>query len=212
MLFGGKKERQTEELIRRHAEVVGQVVGAMHRAATDYCGERPDFEKHAEAVMKGESEADEVRREVEQSLYDGAFMPIERGDYARLIERVDKVANQCEAVAQFMLLTRPICNPDVQRGLSEIMDVTVDCYAHVIKMFESFDEGRTVMEHANWIEVDERKVDKIFATVVSELFASKEDLARKIHVKMLFDRAAAISNRIEDASDVFSIIVSKRPT
>jgi predicted phosphate transport protein (TIGR00153 family) len=212
MLFGGKKERQVEELIHHHIERVGQVLNSMHRATGDYCAECMEFDGLAAQVMTGETEADEIRRDIERRLYDGAFMPIERGDYSRMVEAVDKVANQCEAVAQFLLLTRPELSDETKEGLIQIMDATLRCYQHIEGMFQKFEEGKTVMELAHKVEEEERNVDSLFAKIVSNLFESDLELARKIHVKMLLDRAAAISNRIEDASDCFLIIVSKRPT
>lgn len=211
MLFGGKKERQTEEYIRRHIDVVGEVISALHRTMQEYCEECTDFEVHGAQVLDKESEADGIRREIEQELYDGAFMPIQRGDYAALVESVDKVANQAEAAAQFMMLTCPELTPEVRDGLIDIMEATVRCYSHVSKMFENFEDGLTVMKAAHAVEEEEKNVDTIFAKRVSELFKSDIDLARKIHIKMALDRTAAISNRIEDASDRFCTVVSKRP-
>ncbi len=127
-----------------------------------------------------------------------------------LMESIDKIANQCEAVAQFMMLTCPKLSTEVKDGLVDIIEATVRCYSHVPDMFEKFDEGMTVMKLCHRVEEEERNVDKIYAIIVSQLFKPEADLAQKLHTKMLLDRAAAVSNRVEDASDRFSIIVSKR--
>jgi len=128
-----------------------------------------------------------------------------------MVEAVDKVANQCESVAQFLLLTRPELDADTQEGLVQIMEETVRGYVHISEMCEKFDEGKRVVQLAHLVEDSEKAVDRLFATIVRKLFQSDADLAQKLHVKMLLDRAAAISNRIEDASDCFLILVSKRP-
>ena len=210
-MFFGKKERQTEELIQRHFEVVGRVVILLRGAVDGYCKTCDEFDDLAKRVLAGESEADSVRRGIEGILYDGAFMPVQRGDYARMVEDVDKVANQCESVAQFLMMTRPEMDPDTKEGLCEIMDATVRCYSHIPEMFVRFDEGRKVIELSHKIEEEEQNVDDIFARVVTELFESDMDLAQKLHLKMLLDRAASISNRIEDASDRFCIIITSSP-
>jgi predicted phosphate transport protein (TIGR00153 family) len=211
MLFGGKKERLTEDLIKRHIEAVGDVIQSLHQAIKDYCTDCSEFETRAREVEKFESAADDLRREIEHQLYDGAFMPVQRGDYSRMVEAVDKIANQSEAVSQFLLLTRPELDEATIEGLGEIMDATTLCYKSIPQMFEQFDRGEVVNRLAHEIEDGESKVDELFARIVRDLFASDLDLARKLHIKLLLDRAAAVSNRIEDASDCFQILVSKRP-
>jgi uncharacterized protein len=211
MLFGGKKEREIEELFKRHIDKVGEVITSMHKAAQDYCTDCAEFDQRAKEVMQGESHADDMRREIEQRLYEGAFMPIQRGDYAAMVEKVDKIANQCEAVAEFLLLTRPQLSAPDKDGLIQIVEATVTCYQCIKEMFDQFGEGQAIIDLGHKVEEQEQNVDNLYAEVVSKLFKTDIDLARKLHIKMLYDRAAAISNRIEDASDSFSLIVSKRP-
>ena len=211
-MFFGKKERQTEQLILDHIEAVGRVVTVLGQTIQDYCDEKKRFKKQAMEVESGESAADGIRRNIEMSLYDGAFMPAQRGDYSRLVESVDKVANQCEEVSQFLRLTRPELDPDSINGLKQIAEATVRCFAHLPTMFAKFDTGRKVMELAHQVEKEEQAVDEIFAKTVRQLFKSEMDLAHKLHIKLLLDRVAAVTNRIEDASDRFQIIVATRPS
>ena len=210
MLFG-KKERQTEKLIQEHISEVGEVVSSTQAMIDAYCNDKKKFKKLADQVTAGESAADQVRRNIEMTLYEGAFMPLQRGDYARLVESVDKVANQCEAVAEFLVLTRPELDDDTRTSLREIMESTVRCYSNLPVMFEKFDKGRAVMELAHKVEKEERAVDLLFEETVRELFKSDLDLARKLHIKLLLDRTAAITNRVEDASDRFTVMVQSRP-
>ena len=210
-MFFGKKERKTEKLILEHIESVGVVVSTLEQTIIDYCRDKK-FKKKALEVEQGESAADSIRREIELSLYDGAFLPVQRGDYARLIEAVDKVANQCESVSKFLRLTRPELDPDSMEGAQQIMEATVRCFAHLPEMFTNFDNGREVMELAHWVEEEEQAVDQLYEKTVRRLFKSDLDLAQKLHIKLLLDRTAAITNRIEDASDRFQVIVATRPS
>ena len=210
-MFFGKKEKHTEKLIKEHIDVVGEVVKGMQQCIDDYCDEKKKFKRGAGEVRDGETQADQIRREIEISLHEGAFMPIQRGDYARLVESVDKVANQCEATAEFLILTRPELTEEVVADLHLIMEATVRCYSFVPQMYDEFDKGRVVMDLAHNVEAEEKKVDQLFDHSVRKLFKSDLDLAHKLHVKLLLDRTAAITNRIEDASDMFQVIVAARP-
>ena len=210
-MFFGKKERKTEQLILDHIESVGRAVAALDVTMQDYCRDKK-FKKKAIEVEDLETEADSIRREIELSLYDGAFLPVQRGDYARLVEAVDKVANQCEEVSQFLRLTRPELDAGSIEGLTQIMEATVRCFAHLPTMFAKFDQGREVVELAHWVEEEEKAVDEIFDKTTRRLFKSELDLAKKLHIKLLLDRTAAITNRIEDASDRFQVIVATRPS
>lgn len=138
-------------------------------------------------------------------------MPALRGDYSRTIEAIDKIANTCEAVAQFLLLTRPQLDKKVQEGLLQIMDTTVLCFKPLMEMFKLLGKGAEVVKMAHLVEEGEQDVDDLYAGIVSRLFKSDHDLAYKLHVKMVLDRAAAISNRIEDASDCLLVMATKRP-
>jgi len=210
MLFG-KKERHAEDLIKRHIVLVGEAVEALQKAIDGYCIGCVEFDQLVDVVHDREHEADQVRREVEMTLYDGAFMPMERGDYVALVERIDKIANGSEAAAEFMLLTHPELDEQTKTHLQAIVEATVRSYRHILEMHDGFEDGRVVLELAHKVEEEEQAVDRLFATAVRQLFDSELDLARKIHLKMLLDRIAAISNRVEDASDRFSVMVSKRP-
>lgn len=210
-MFFGKKERQTEKLILDHIESVGRVVTMLEQTIQDYCEDKK-FKKMAIEVEAGESVADSIRREIEMSLYDGAFMPAQRGDYTRLVESVDKVANQCEAVSKFLRLTRPELDPGSIEGVQQIMEATVRCFAHLPTMIAKFDHGREVMELAHWVEEEEQAVDEIYEKTVRKLFKSDLELAQKLHIKLFLDRVAAITNRIEDSSDRFQVIVATRPS
>lgn len=211
MLFGGKKEREAEKLMRKHMEVVGRVITDLQLAIKDYCTDCAEFDDRAIQVQKGEHEADDIRREIEQRLCDGAFMPAIRGDYSQTLEAIDKIANQCEAVAQFLQQTRPNLEPAVQEGLVQMVDTTVLCFKPLKDMFGQLGKGGEVLNLAHRVEEGEQDVDDLFAGMVSRLFKSDLDLAAKLHVKMLLDRTAAISNRIEDASDCLLIMATKRP-
>lgn len=210
MLFG-KKERQAEGLIQRHIESVVTVVDELQRMVEAYCAECDEFKEEDFKVRELEHDADSARREAEMALYDGAFMPVERGDYVALLEHVDKVANQCEAVSDFLVLTRPEVAKEVQVQLVDIMNTTKACYSNIPKMFTQFENKEAVLDLARKVEEAESEVDLIYARLVRLVFKSENDLAHKLHIKMLLDRIAAISNRIEDASDRFCIIVAKRP-
>jgi len=211
MLFGGKKEREAEDLMRRHIEMVGRVIIDIRKAVKDYCTDCAEFDERAVQVQKGEHDADELRRKVERRLCDGAFLPVLRGDYSRTVEAIDKIANQCEAVAEFLLLTRPQLDSDVQEGLVKIVDSTTQCFKPLREMFDLVEQGKAVIKMAHKVEEGEQDVDDLFAGIVSRLFKSDLDLARKLHIKMLLDRTAAISNRIEDASDCLLVMATKRP-
>jgi len=210
MLFG-KKERHAESLMKRHIELVGEVISILNDTVRDYCADSEDFKEKAALVRIREHDADEVRREIEMTLYEGAFMPIERGDYVALVEQTDKIANQCESVADYLSLTRPELCGDTAKGLTDIVEATMRAYTQMPAMFDGFEDGRAVLAMAHEVEEEERAVDQIYARVVSDLFEADCPLSRKLHVKMLLDRAASISNRIEDASDRFCVIVAKRP-
>ncbi|TKJ47567.1 TIGR00153 family protein, partial [Candidatus Aerophobetes bacterium Ae_b3a] len=88
-----KKETKVQELIQKHVQVVGEAVNSWKEAFSCYLEEnKEDFQVKTSATIELESKADDVRREAQLILYEGAYLPVFREDLLDLLELTDNVA------------------------------------------------------------------------------------------------------------------------
>ncbi|MCK4548121.1 MAG: DUF47 domain-containing protein [Candidatus Eisenbacteria sp.] len=206
-----RKETEVQKLVERHFDLVGQTLVELEKMVNDYLMDDKGFKQDCSNIDRLEHEADQVRREIGCKLYEGAFLPIFREDYIVLIEQLDQVANQAEAVSQFIVLTRPSVPAIVQEDLRRIARVSVEALETIRGCLEIVSkkpsEAFSVSEE---VQKKEREVDDIVWEMTKKIFKSDMDKAEKIHIKMLIDRIAAISNRVEDTADRLSTMAVKR--
>ncbi len=206
-----KKETEVQNLIDRHFNLVDQVLGQLEKMVDFYLKGDKAFKSCCGNIDRLEHEADEVRREIECKLYEGAFLAIYREDYIVLIEQLDQVANQAEAVSQFIVLTRPEIPEEIQDDLCRIARVSAESFKLIVGCIESVrKKPAEAFALSKQVQEKEREVDRIVWEMTKTVFKSKMKKAEKLHLKMLIDRIAAISNRIEDTSDRLATMAVKR--
>lgn len=90
-----RKQRAIEELVLRHVQCVDEAVDYFQQAFFAFLDEG-DVEKASRLALethKAEGRADDVRREVEIELLQGALLAHSRRDILEIIEGVDRLAN-----------------------------------------------------------------------------------------------------------------------
>ncbi len=214
MIFN-KKEREVEEMVIGHLKVVEKIL-QQFKDMIDYYLERRDledkvFKEKARSIDNLEHQADEAKREIENRLFEGAFLPIHREDYVVLVDRIDEIANKTEDVADLMVLTRPRIPEFLVGDFRRIIEATVETFVPVMKLIQTFREDiDRVMEDVKTISRKEQEVDQILWDMVKKLFKSDLDLCEKLHLREVMVSIADISDLIEDAADRFRMMVIKR--
>lgn len=211
MLFYGKKEKEVAVLVTRHMELVKHALIEFSHLIDDYLKGDKKFIEDAYTIHKIEHKADVARREVAIKLSHGAFLPIYREDYIVLLELIDKIANKVESTSDYLVLTRPVLPDFLRENILALVRSTLDCFEPIESLYELFEEDfDEVLAMANTVEEKEQEVDRIQWHLVKSIFKSDLPLAEKLVLKELIDNIAAISDRMEDVSDRFEIMVVKR--
>jgi len=211
MIFFGKKEKEVEVLILKHLQLVKKTVLKFSNLVNDYLNRNKQFKEEAFRIHTLEHEADAIRRDVALKLSKGAFLPIFREDYIVLMELVDKIANKAESTSDLIVLTRPRLPDFLAQGIREMVQATLDCFKPVEQMYEMFQDNLDdVLNAAKLVEKKEQLVDRSQWDLVKALYKSDFSPAEKLHFKEVINNIAAISDRIEDVSDRFEIMVVKR--
>ena len=125
MLF--KKEKKVIKLLNHYLEEVGKCLDIAQETIQHYInGEIDKAKSLAKKTRLTESGVDDIRHQIRDQLYSGAYMPLLREDIYRLVESIDKVANAGEAACDFFSQsTAPHPQRDARRLVSHHPKVTV---------------------------------------------------------------------------------------
>ncbi|MCD6310040.1 MAG: TIGR00153 family protein [Candidatus Eremiobacteraeota bacterium] len=212
MLFFEKGEKEVENLIFEHFQLVGETLDVLMKFVEAYIGqEKQLFKDLAGEVHEREHKADIVRRQIAHKLYGGVFLPIYREDYLSLVGLVDEVANQAEIVASFMILTRPEIPEFLKEDVHRLANAFIQAYQPMREAlaYLSGDISK-VMDVTQRIGEMEQKADLIEWKSIKRLYKSDLPLAEKNLLRELIQHLALISDLIEDVAERFDAMVIKR--
>ncbi len=218
--IGAKKEKAAFETLKRHAAVVVNSVKKF-REAMEAFSERKfeEAEKLAQEVDQLESKADGIRVKFESELGAGAFLPVFRGDLARLSERLDDVADMAEEAILGIKLRPKLFDilaraekkdkkaEGIRIGLVELAGKAVETAQALKESIGVFLEDMD-MAVKKTVEVDrfERESDILEEKILKDLYRYEKLLCpiTVMQVKSTIEQIGDISNNAEDAGDILS--------
>jgi len=174
-------------------------------------GSCEEFDELVTKTHMAESCSDDLRREIEISLYEKALIPESRGDILGLLETVDKIPNKAESVA-FQIQTEAIRIPDEFKSeLKKIINVNFDVFKDIkLAINAIFKDIGKVRYITNEIDKKESGSDSMERDLIKKLFSSNIDVEEKILLKELIIEIGSISDRAENAADRLNIMAVKR--
>jgi len=211
-LFGGK-ENNVFEVLHDHLKAVEKTLKKFKELVEAYLDE--DLEK-AEGLVKEvelfEREADGLRRGIETMLYRGAFLPVNRGDYARLIELIDNVADAAESASHTLILAKPKVPKELADEIVRVVQASLETYRMLEESVVFLDRDvDKALEYAKKTEELEEESDRYEHGLLGRIFESEEI---STYAKLIWDQIITkigdIADRAEDASDQVMLIAIKR--
>ncbi len=214
-MFLFSKEKKVTELVRQHMNRVQTSLELARQTVEFYItGKLEEAKKLGIEVDRVETEADELRREIDDQLYEGAFLPSLRQDVHALVSQMDDVANAAESVCDFTLGERP----EIPAKWHEEM---LAIYAKTLEQFEQFKLALQAFLESSKLDIDEIRrsnqkvgiiesdIDQIEWHLTREIFRSDLDLAQKIHLRSWVRLSCQLSDQIENLADTLKILVLK---
>lgn len=174
-------------------------------------GEEEDYEREAELMREIETQADEARRQVELTIYSGAFMPIHREDYLNLAETIDRVADNSVSVANLLQLTRVGIPEKARERIYGMIEKTIKCVDTLQECVSvCLKDRKRASGVARRVEEFEEAIDKEEFDLRSSLYKMRIGGYEKILLNDLVEKIGNISDTAEDASDLIVVMISKR--
>jgi len=211
-IFGGK-ESSVFETLDLHLNVVYETVKAFEKLIEAYIGGDLERAKKLEGeVTRLESEADKLRRKIELMLYEGAFLPASRGDYVRLSELIDQVADAAESAAHTLILAKPKVPEELKDEMIVLVEEAVKTYEKLMEAVKALNEDvDRALELAKETEDLEENADKVEYRLKAKVFDSETITT---YAKLIWNQAITkvgdIADRAEDASDQVMLMAIKR--
>lgn len=209
-LFGQGREKEVRALLFQHLDKVGECVARTCDVLYDYLAGRLDGAKAgAINVDHLETEADQMRRSVNDLLYRGAFLPIFRSDIHDFVERMDMIGDMAETTCDFLLGQRPEIPGEYGDSLKQILALTQDAYAALhdaVTTFFSSPDEKIIRERLTTVGMTESTIDDVEWKLTRQIFTSNLSLANKIHLNQFIETLTEISDQIEDTGDRLEIL------
>jgi len=170
-----------------------------------------DFEQRIKDLDKLESDADELRRDIESKLYTHTLIPESRGDVLGLLESTDRVLNTtAETLLQFSVEIPEIL-PELHKLYLELTDASASAVESMVMAIRSyFKEPMAVRHHINKVQFFEKESDKIAENIKRIVFRKDIGLSHKIHMRYFAYHIECIADEAEDVCDRLAIAAIKR--
>ncbi|WP_297498919.1 TIGR00153 family protein [Thermococcus sp.] len=211
-LFGGK-ESDVFDAIEDHLEAVMKTLESFRKLMDAYLnGDLEGAKALEEEVSRLESEADNLRRGIELMLYEGAFLPASRGDYVRLSELVDQVADAAESAAHVLILAKPKVPDEIKEGILKLVNSAIETYDVLMEAVKALNRDvDEALKLAKETEDREEKADVVEYSVKEGVFESETVTTyAKLIWNQVLTKIGDIADRAEDASDQVLLMSVKR--
>ncbi len=183
---------------------------AMHHWFENGCG--PSFEALVEEAHQAEARADDLRRDIELTLYGKSLLPESRGDLLGLLENYDALATAGEKIL-FDILCKNMPPPHEHRDdMLKLIDQNLKTYFLLRKTVDALINNPRITLHAvKEVDDAESHSDRLERQLICKIYSSpNHDGAQKIELKTLVTAIGNISDLAEHTSDRIGIIAIKR--
>jgi predicted phosphate transport protein (TIGR00153 family) len=174
-------------------------------------GLNEEFETRLKRVNKLESEADILRREIEQQLYSNTLIPDSRGDVLELIERVDELLSSLEGPLWAFTIETPDIPEEYRQGFRKLTNMVVKAVDELgLSGRAFFRSPHDVPAYNHKVMLYEKEADVISTELKKAIFNSDMDLASKLHLREFVESIDAVADLAEDIADRLAIYAIKR--
>ena len=206
MLNFRKKEKRVAELVHAHIDKTDECVFLSAKAVRKHLSGKADAaDQAAREVEHAEAQADELRREIRDLLFSGAYLPLVRSDIFRLVESVDEIANAAESCCNFFLNERVRVPEEFEEDVVHMMGESVQTFRELRTALKRYFKPKgsidSIRDHVKKVGEMESLIDQHEQALTRRVFESDLDTGHKVHLRQAIRQIARISDRSEDTAD-----------
>lgn len=213
-MFSFKHANQSIELIDQFLNTIDQGVLIFKEGVRNYLfGNRENFNDNLRTLSGLETEADIIKRKLENLLYTQSLMPQFRGDLLRLLEVLDNIIDLAKTNLFQFDVEVPFIPADLNQDLIKLTELSgsaVDSLLPATRAF--FRDPESVKEKIHRVYLFEKEADKLADAIKRKVFHEMPNLklSEKFHLRYFTLHIETISDAAERAADMLSIMAIKR--
>ena len=208
-----KKQTEVKQMIDTYLDKVDSCIrqfrDSMMRFLVNGCTR--EFIWDVEKAHKFESEADDLRRKIQMTLYGKALLPDSRGDLLLLLEFYDRIPSAAEDA---LFLTRILCldiPEELLEDLEKLVEINVEAYRLIRECMNTlFENPHETLYQTRGVDAKESESDRLERSIIERVFKSDMATGKMMLLKELVQTIGQISNRAENTADRISIVAIKR--
>ena len=208
-----KRTHELEQKIDRFLDKFSESSVLFRLAVRVYIkqGANDEFIARLKKVNLLESEADQLRREIETQLYSNTLIPDTRGDVLELIERIDEVLSQLEGPLWAFKIETPEIPKEFRTGFRKLTNMAVKAVDELgLSCHAFFLRPHDVPVYNHKVMLYEKEADIISTDLKQAIFASNLNLSHKLHLREFVEHIDSVADLAEDVADRLSIYAIKR--
>jgi uncharacterized protein len=213
MVLFWKKQETIERMLSEYFEQCDLCYELFEKAFACYfsVGQGEAFEASVNRTHEAESRADDLRREIEFTLYGKALLPESRGDLLGLLEAFDQLPNIAETSLFAVRCQGMILPEDLAGDFKHLIDLNLQAYYLVRRAVdELFNNPKVTLHTTKEVDDKESESDRLERVMIRRIFARDTDNGTKLLLKELVLLIGRISDTAESTADRISIIAIKR--
>ena len=200
--------------INNFLDAIDQGVLVFKEGVNNYLNkEDSKFSDNIERILKLESDADEIRKQIENDLYIHSLLPQFRGDVMVLLEKLDDIIDTAKADLLQFDVEGPQIPIELNTDFSKLTDSAVLSVESLIPAVRAyFNDVNGVKDKLHRVYFYEKESDKLADNIKRRLFKEIQDLklSEKIHLRYFALHIENISDAAEVVADLLSIMAIKR--
>ena len=213
-MFSWRKGHVVTKMVDQYVGKAEECLTLWRQAFEEYLrnGFTAEFGNLVDQTHVAESECDDIRRNVEASLYERALIPESRGDIAFLLEAVDRIPSKADQIVHIVQLESLAMPPSLADRYSRLVELNCECFsclAQAVRLL--FTDMARVPQLALEIDKKESAADKLERELIRAVFADAGIAPdQRILLRDLVLEIDEVSDRSEHASDRLTIMTMKR--
>ncbi len=212
-MFLFKKNKELFEKLNNYLEVAQRTL-AFFREGLSHSLEKgidEHFEVLSRKTHREESNADDIRREIETEMFRKSLLPETREDLLEILEVIDRIPGRAESILNMMLTQQSEIHNPLKNDIHELLDISIETFEATVEATrDCFGKISKIRELARLIDNNESIGDKLERKMIRKVFESKMDTADKLIQKEIILELGAVCDLCAEAKDRLVICATKR--
>ena len=192
---------------------------ALREAVLAYLNEDYEhFDAWTNKVISIEQEADEMKRQIRNSLPRGVFMPVDKFQFFTLLRELDQILDRAEDIVVWLSFKRGMVIKEIKGDLLELLDTSIEAVeilCGVVKMTtEAFGfikkRREEIKQEIRSVRYKEWESDQIAQCMIRRLFTLEGyDFLTIHHILRASAYVGNIADHAENAADIIRVMIAR---